>query len=351
LERLTVLDLASQVSGIVCMVLFVVVDRSLYGPQHPGAVWGVVGGGLVSSAVHMVLSHTALPGIHPQFVVDRVALKALLRFGRWIFVSTMLTFLAGQADRLLFGKLIPFNLFGVYSIAGMLAALPTLAILKVGGTVVFPAYSRMSARKDFKVVYSRVRLPLLLAGGAIVTCLIACGPFLIGMLYDKRYAQAGWILQLSAVAAWFQILECTNGVALLAKGRVSWLAAGNAVKLAALLVFLPLGFKIGGFPGAIVGLIVADVAKYLTSATGTAIHGLPGFGRDIVLTATTAGLSALGFWAGSTLGTAYRSNLVGFLGSCATAGSIWAGIGLLYWWRQSVLRRQRAGSDVRASEA
>jgi O-antigen/teichoic acid export membrane protein len=344
-ERLTIVDLASQVLGIVCTVLFVLVDRSVYGPQHPSAVWGVVGGGLLSATMHMVLSHTALPGIRHRFFIDRVALKALLTFGRWIFVSTVLTFLASQTDRLLFGKLVPFDLFGVYSIAAMLAALPTLAVVKVGATVVFPAYSRLAGREDFKNVYPRVRLPLLLAGGAIVTALIACGPFLIRILYDNRYAQAGWILQLSAAAAWFQILECTNGVALLAQGRVSWVAAGNAAKLVGLSVFLPLGFKLGGFPGAIVGLILAQVAKYLTSAIGTAVQGLPGFGRDTVLTAVTAGLSAFGFWIGSTLNTAYRSNLGGFLGSCATAGGIWAAIGLIYLWHQKVLRRDRAGSD------
>ena len=62
-----------------------------------------------------------------------------MRFGRWIFVSTVLTFLAGQSDRLVFGKMIPIALFGVYSIASMLAALPTQAVLKLGGAVIFPA--------------------------------------------------------------------------------------------------------------------------------------------------------------------------------------------------------------------
>jgi O-antigen/teichoic acid export membrane protein len=291
----------------------------------------------------MILSHTVLPGVRPRFVIDGTAFKALLRFGRWIFVSTLLTFLAGQADRLLFGKLIPFDLFGVYSIAAMLAALPTMAIVKVGATVVFPAYSRLTAREDFKDVFSRVRLPLLLTGGAIVTGLIACGPYLIAFLYDKRYAQAGWILQFLAASAWLQILECTNGVALLAQGRTTWVAGGNAAKFASLLVFLPLGFHLGGFRGAIVGLIVSQLAKYATSVTGTAISGLRGFGWDAGLTATTAGLSALGFWTGGMIAAATHSNLGALLGSGAAAGGPWACIGLVYLWRTGAIERRWPG--------
>ena len=82
-------------------------------------------------------------------------------------------------------------------------------------------------------------MPLLLAGAAITSGLIAGGPALIDILYDRRYAQAGWILQFLAVGAWFQILESTNGAALLAQGNPGWMVASNAVKLASLVVGLP----------------------------------------------------------------------------------------------------------------
>jgi len=298
LERLTIVELMGQLAAIVATVVLALLDRWSYGANHPSAVWAIVGGSLVSSVLRVVLSHTYLPGVRNRLHLDRVAATHLLSFGRWIFVSTLLSFLASQADRLIFGKMIPIAVFGVYSVASMLAALPTQAVLKLGGSVIFPAYSRLARRDDFPEVFWRVRWPLLLGGATIVSGLIACGPFLIRVLYDARYAQAGRILQYLSAAAWFQILECTNGAALLAKGRVRWVAAGSGAKVVAMIALVPLGYHLRGFEGALVGLVVSEVLKYLTAACGTAAAGLRGFLRDLLLTAVVAGVSATGFQIG-----------------------------------------------------
>jgi len=153
----------------------------------------------------------------------------MLRFGRWIFASTVLTFLAAQSDRLIFGRMIPLGLLGVYGIALTLATMPTQAILRIGGMVVFPAYSEVNADPErFKRIFTRIRIPLVVCGAMGITALIASGPALVRVMYRPAYWEAGWILQIMAVVAWFQILECTNGSALLAQGSAEWVAAGNA---------------------------------------------------------------------------------------------------------------------------
>jgi O-antigen/teichoic acid export membrane protein len=338
LERLTVTEFASQFAGIATTVLLAVLDRWLAGPNDPNAVWAMIGGSLVSSFTRLMLSHTYLPGVRNRFHLDRSAVSQLFGFGRWIFVSTLLTFLAGQSDRLLFGKMIPMALFGVYSIASMLAALPTQAVLKLGGAVVFPAYSRLTDREDFKDLFWNVRWPLLLGGAAIVSSLIACGPFLVRVLYDRRYADAGWILQYLSAAAWFQILECTNGAALLAKGHVKWVAAGSAAKVAGLAVAIPIGFHLGGFQGALVGLVASELAKYLTAAAGAASAGLRGFGRDALLTAGVAGASAAGSWVGWLATGGAGGRLLALVASAGMGGAIWAGAVLWYWQRVKAAR-------------
>lgn len=341
LDRVTVVELAGQGIGIAATVLLAAADRRVHGANHPGAAWAMVGGGLVGSASRLLLSHALLPGIRHRLDLDRGDLRALLRFGRWIFVSTLLTFLASQSDRLVFGKMIPLDLFGVYGIAAMLAAMPTQAVLRLGNSVAFPAYSRLAGRDDFRDVFGRVRLPLVLGGGAVVSALLACGPFLIRVLYDTRYLQAGWILQYLSAITWLQILECTNGAALLARGRVGWVAAGNAAKLAGMLAFIPLGFHVGGFRGALVGLIASEAARYLTSVMGTAALGLGGFGRDVLLTAFTAAVAWAGSAGGQALAGADRGALAGLAVAAAVTGAPWALIGGRY------LRRARARAGSR----
>jgi O-antigen/teichoic acid export membrane protein len=336
LERLTILELGTQLLGIVVNVILAVLDRRFYGPNDPNAVWAIIGGSLVSSAARLALSHTWLPGIRHRFHLDREAMRHLFGFGRWIFVSTVLTFLAGQSDRLIFGKMVPIALFGVYSVASMLSALPTQAVVKLGGAVVFPAYSRLVERDDFAKVFWRVRWPLLLGGAAIVSALLASGPFLVRVLYDRRYAEAGWILQYLSAAAWFQILECTNGAALLAKGRVKWVAAGSAAKVAGMVVAIPLGYRLGGFHGALAGLVVSEMLKYVTAAVGAAAAGLRGLGRDSVLTAAVAATSLVGFGLGRIADARASGALVGLVASAAAGGAVWVGAALLH------LRREKA---------
>jgi O-antigen/teichoic acid export membrane protein len=341
LERLTLLDLTGQTVSIIAIIILALADRAIYGPSHPGAVWAIVIGSLVASTVRLVLSHTYLPGIRHRFHLDREHARHLFSFGRWIFVSTLLTFLAAQSDRLVFGKTIPLSLFGVYSIASMIAVLPTNAILKLGGAVVFPTYSRLVQRPDFGHLFVRVRMPLLLGGGAIASTLLACGPPLVRMLYDPRYVEAGWILQYLSATAWFQILECTNGAALLALGRVKWVAAGNAAKVAGMVALIPLGFHFGGFSGALIGLAGSDLAKYLTVALGAAVAGLSGFAGDMLLTALVGGTSALGIAAGRLVaprGPALAAVAV----SVAAAALPWAAVALYYLTTQ----RRRARSEM-----
>ncbi len=344
LGRLTITDLATQLLGATGTVLFALADRWWHGPNDPNAVWAIIGGSIVSSAGRVVLSYTYLPGIRNRFQIDREALAQLFRFGRWIFVSTLLTFFAGQSDRLIFGKMLSITFLGVYSIASMLAALPTQAMLKLGVTVVFPAYSRLAARDDFKQVFWRVRWPMLLGGAAIVSGLFACGPFLVRFLYDRRYVEAGWILQYLSAAAWFQVLECTNGAALLAKGHVRWVAAGSAAKVVGMVAAIPIGFHLGGFEGALAGYVAAELLKYLTSAFGAAAAGLRGFVRDLLLTAVVAGTSVAGFLGGSLASGSWSGHLVPLAVSGVIAAGVWGGLALAW------LRRERSGDRAGVTE-
>lgn len=338
LERLTILDLGTQLVGMVVTIGLAIANRRLYGPDSANAVWAIVVGALTSSLCRLVLTHAYLPGIRNRFKLEREALGQLFGFGRWIFVSTLLTFLAGQSDRLIFGKMIPLALLGLYSIAAMLAALPTQAVLKLGGAVVFPAYSRLATRADFGQVFSRVRAPLLMGGGVVVSALVSSGPHLVRVLYDERYGESGWILRLLAAAAWFQILECTNGAALLAKGRVGWVAAGSAAKVVGMIALIPLGFHIDGFRGALVGLIASELLKYSTSAVGARSAGLSGWRGDLLLTAATAGLVAAGALGGE-VGARRAGNLVGLVASLAIVMTLSALLALWY------LRHGRAARE------
>lgn len=341
LERLTLIEFSTQAFTVLATVLLALLATSHLGPDHPAAVWALVGGSLAGSAARLAMTHLVLPRFPHGFLLERNALVTLFDFGRWIFLSTLLFFLAGQSDRLVLGKLIPMDLLGVYGIAIALASLPTQAVQRLAASVLFPSYSRMSGHHDFARSVQRARLPVQLGGATLVTGLIACGPLLVRGLYDDRYVEASWMLQYLAAAAWLQLLESTNGAVLLAKGRLQWHTASYASKVAGLLVLVPAGFWAGGLRGAIIGLVAADAAKYVVSAAGVARCGVRVVWRDAGLTALIALLSAGAIATGALLYT-LGGALAGFLSAGATTVVTWGSISAL------LLSRRRSGGGPSA---
>jgi O-antigen/teichoic acid export membrane protein len=290
-ERVAAVELAAQFVTIASNVVLVLAWRARHPVVDLGAIWAVVAGGLLGSATRLVLSHVALPGPRNRFRLEPESLRLLLGFGRWIFVSTVLAFLAGQSDRLLLGKMIPLDLLGVYGIALALAQLAAQGVNKLGSLVLFPAYSRLELEGRLGRTFVRGRLPLLVLGGTVASGLIACGEPLVAFLYDRRYAQAGWILQLLAAGAWLQVLDATYAAALLAQGRVGWMAASSAAKLGGIVALVPLGMHLGGFAGALAGLVLSDLLKYAVSAAAMAAARVRGLGHDLALSAAVAAVA------------------------------------------------------------
>jgi O-antigen/teichoic acid export membrane protein len=330
--RLTVVELISNFVGLLLTIAFAWWYRS---------VWALVWGGVLTAIVKLALSFAMMPNHRHRLEWDRTATRELFSFGRWIFISTVLTFFALQGDRLIFGKMIPIGLLGVYSIALNLAIVPTAAITRVSGTVVFPAYTRNSGDPGYlPSVFHRVRFPLLAVGGMTVAGLIASGPILVRLVYRPEYHEAGLFVAILAVGVWFQITESTNGSALLAIGKANWLAACNAVKIIAMLTIIPLGFHFGGFHGALWALVIADSLRYVVAAIGCSLNGLNSWLSDAGLTLLTAASAVLGIVASRPL-MPVRSTWIGFLVAGTVVVMCWTPVVL--W---SLRRRKMAETLV-----
>lgn len=283
LRHVTLLGLGSTALGAAVMIAW-----SLSSPS----VWALVAGGVVSAAARALFSH-AIPGRRNGFRWEAEARRELFRFGKWIFAGTLTSFLAMQSDRLLFAKLIPLSLLGVYGIASMLSRIPAETLGNLGQSVILPAYSRALERDGSLVpVYTKVRRRFLVLGGACMAALMLGGPMLVNALYPTAYEDAGWILRFLAAATWFTVMESSNGDALIALGAPAWIAACNVAKIAAMAALVPLGFAFYGFPGALAGFVLAEVPKYLVVTIGARRAGLPGWNDELALTALLA-VSAL----------------------------------------------------------
>lgn len=284
-RQLTLLELHNQVVSTIVMIVAAWIYPS---------VWALVIGSVVRSLLRTTLSHTIFEGQRNRLRLERDAIGSLFRFGRWVLLSTILTFLAGQADRLMLGRMLSLEELGVYGIALALAGMPAFVLSRLGSRVLFPALSRIGDEGAQLQEARRGRALFLALGALLLAGLVPNGPVVIDLLYDHRYQAAGWLLQLLLFGSWFQVLEGSNSSVLLARGESRAVAAGNAVKLVTLVVLLPVGFATAGLRGAVLGLIVADVARYGVSAWLVTRTGLDVLRRDLVMTLALVLASALG---------------------------------------------------------
>jgi O-antigen/teichoic acid export membrane protein len=93
LGRLTALDLIATISGIVMMLAFAAVTKS---------VWAF--GGVGTAAIRLALMWLFMPGQGNRLRWEKAAGHELLQFGFWIFLSSVCGFLVSQGDKAVLGK-------------------------------------------------------------------------------------------------------------------------------------------------------------------------------------------------------------------------------------------------------
>jgi O-antigen/teichoic acid export membrane protein len=275
LGRLMLIDIVCQIAAIICMLGWTWVDRS---------IWALVAGSICSSITLVLLSHIWLPGTANRWQWDPSAFHEIFHFGKWIFVSSILGFLAANGDRLLLGSLVDATLLGIYVIAFQIFSAIEQALAGINAGVSFPALSEIARERPaaLKAGYYRIHMPVALVAYTCSGILMISGHSLIELLYDHRYAQAGWMLQVLAAAlltAPFQIaIQC-----FVALGMPHILSRVLALRLVMLAVAMVGGYHLFGVPGALWGLVASHLLCLPMIIFHCVRHGLFDLRRELLL--------------------------------------------------------------------
>jgi O-antigen/teichoic acid export membrane protein len=253
LGRVTQIQIAAQVIGLICMIGWVLIDRS---------IWGLVAGSICSTAVTTLLSHTSLPGVANRWEWDRSAFHEIIHFGKWMFLSSILGFFAGNADRILLGGFVDSATLGIYSIAFNIFSVIAQALNMIIGAVLFPAFSEVVRERPSDLKRSLYRFHVVTASFAYLCSglLLVSGDSLISLLYDRRYGQAGWMLEVLAVALVGVPFNLSQN-SLLAQGLPRIFTNIIAIRVAFTFVLIPLGFLFFGLPGALWAIVVSQLSS------------------------------------------------------------------------------------------
>lgn len=287
LGRLMLLELLAQVIGLAVMLAW-----AWWRPT----VWAMVGGNLASALAKTALSFAMLPDARNRFRWEPRAVREMWDFGKWIFLSTAVTFFAFKADQLVLGKLEGLEQYGVYLVAIVFAGMALEVVSRLTTIVLFPVLSEQG-REDPERMEQRleqVRGPLLQLGAFALLAMLLLLPAGIRLVYTPEYHAAGWMAQLSCFAVWFAILKESSRYALVALGSTRPQTTSNAVDLLVKLVACVAGFHAFGMPGFILGFALGGLAGHLVIVRALAEARIRIARTDLRASAALAAVALLG---------------------------------------------------------
>ncbi|MFZ7090932.1 oligosaccharide flippase family protein [Primorskyibacter sp. 2E233] len=289
LGRVTVIDMVVQMIGVLVAVALA---------WATGSVWALVISGVVGGIAEVAINSAFLPGERNRFRWEKAATDELINFGKWVFLATIAGFLFSQADKILIGKYLSLDSFGVYNIGYFLAAFPMLLGGMVTRKILIPIYRETppseSAANFAKLRKMRFAVTALLI--SMVGLFAALGVWLVDLMYDPRYAMAGAVVVVLACAQMPMLVVQTYDQAALAAGDSKRFFVLAAARAALMILCLIIGLETAGLLGALVGqgaayLLSYPVVVWLARRMG-AWDGL----HDAIFAGFGTGLAGFALW-------------------------------------------------------
>ena len=246
-QRVTLIDIAMTFSQIVSAIILAYFLRN---------VWAIVGSMIIASLARLWAGYALFPGRRHRFRRDREIAADLWRFSRVIALSSTLTLVLTQIDKLAMARILSLGQFGTYVIASSLAGAPQVFAFNYSSSIVYPAVAaawreERSIADAYYGCWGRFFYLYTFGGGA----LIGVADLVVRLLYDPRYLPAALYLSILSVSTAFIIVNRSMEAVQVATGRqrvtvdfnivrLVWLAGGGLLALAtmnAMILVLTIG--------------------------------------------------------------------------------------------------------------
>jgi lipopolysaccharide exporter len=238
LWRLSILDIATNVVTLIGSVVAAILLRSY---------WAMIIGMVMGQVTRAILSYGMFPGSRRRFRVDRAQARELWEFSRYIAMSSMLTLVILQADKVVLARIMPLAQYGFYAIATTLAIAPEAVANPYTQRVLYPIYARIArdARSELSATFygARRRVALLYAAG--VGAMIGGAPLMVAILYDPRYQPVALFIQLLAIRVFLRMPNMAAFECVVALGHTRWTLIANIIRIVWLFAGGALGLWLG----------------------------------------------------------------------------------------------------------
>lgn len=201
LLQLVIMQLSSQIIGIITMIIIAYYFRN---------IWSLVAGAFATTITTLLISHSLPGGEKPVIKFKLEIFMKLIHFGKWILVSTLGVYLTLHADKLIYSKYLSLTELGILTIAFGLGNIFSNLVSSISTKILQPLYSS-SARNKNSDLFSLYKLRLLLISSALAGSLLISllSEHIVSFLYDDRYINAGWMLKIISLGGFLYCLDVT----------------------------------------------------------------------------------------------------------------------------------------------
>ncbi len=232
IEKKFVLDFTTQLLGLIASITLAYSLKS---------VIALACGAVFASLVRVLGSYIIQP-YSPKFIWNKTHGSELFSFGKFVFVNTIITWFALNADVLIIGKLLGMETLGVYQIGRNIGNVVPLFFMGIMAQAYMPAASSVSG--DIARIcgmYNRVCAFVL---ALIVPTAMSVAFFshdIIGFLYDPRYQGAFISVSWFVLSGIFLVLGSAASNTFFAMGCPKYQTMSSLLGLIVVLILVPLG--------------------------------------------------------------------------------------------------------------
>lgn len=175
-------------------------------------VWAIVFGTIASEVLRVGLSYYLIWFL-PKFELNLEYFKQMFGFGKWIFVSTIVSYFAMELDTYFAAKFFDARLLGIYTLAFTISTKPIIEVGKALTKVLFPAFAKMNNNLE------RIRAAYLKSSTILYLILVplSVGLFLVAESFVHIFLGEKWLEMILPLKI-LSLATVFRGFALMASG-------------------------------------------------------------------------------------------------------------------------------------
>ena len=173
--------------------------------------WALAYGFVAGNFVRVIISYKIID-YHPRFLLDKNKFKKLFRYGKWISLSTILSFLITEGDDIFVGRLLSVSSLGLYQLAYKISNIPTTEITHVVSQISFPTYSKIQKEKSLlKSVYLNVLKLTAVLSFPLAGLIFILAPEFVNLFLGENWIEINPIIQILVIWGLIRSIGATTG--------------------------------------------------------------------------------------------------------------------------------------------